>query len=71
MSYISRNFCKTNTRQPWQSTVEADVLTDEGALGHAAVPSGASTGAHEAVELRDGDKKNLVARGFERDKKCE
>ncbi len=35
-------------------TVEADVLTDEGIMGRAAVPSGASTGAHEAVELRDG-----------------
>ena len=37
-------------------TVEVDVTTEEGALGRAAVPSGASTGAHEAVELRDGDK---------------
>ncbi|HXH19973.1 MAG TPA: phosphopyruvate hydratase [Chitinophagales bacterium] len=37
-------------------TVEADVITSRGALGRAAVPSGASTGAHEAVELRDGDK---------------
>ncbi|GAB5521536.1 MAG: phosphopyruvate hydratase [Rhodothermales bacterium] len=37
-------------------TVEVDVLTDEGVLGRAAVPSGASTGEHEAVELRDGDK---------------
>ena len=40
-----------------------DVLTDEGALGRAAVPSGASTGAHEAVELRDGDKKNYLGKG--------
>jgi enolase len=36
-------------------TVEVDVLLDDGSLGRAAVPSGASTGAHEAVELRDGD----------------
>ncbi|PSQ93913.1 MAG: phosphopyruvate hydratase, partial [Bacteroidetes bacterium SW_7_64_58] len=36
-------------------TVEVDVTTDEGVLGRAAVPSGASTGAYEAVELRDGD----------------
>ena len=35
-------------------TVEVDVLTDDGALGRAAVPSGASTGSHEAVERRDG-----------------
>ena len=38
-------------------TVEVEVELDSGAMGRAAVPSGASTGAHEAVELRDGDKK--------------
>jgi enolase len=38
-------------------TVEADVITEAGFLGRAAVPSGASTGIHEAVELRDDDKK--------------
>ncbi len=38
-------------------TIEAEVYTDNGVRGRAAVPSGASTGAHEAVELRDGDKK--------------
>ncbi len=37
-------------------TVEADVILSDGAFGRAAVPSGASTGEHEAVELRDGDK---------------
>jgi enolase len=37
-------------------TVEVDVLLEDGSLGRAAVPSGASTGAHEAVEKRDGDK---------------
>jgi enolase len=37
-------------------TVEADVFTEDGFFGRAAVPSGASTGVHEAVELRDGDK---------------
>ena len=37
-------------------TVEADVITDSGIIGRAAVPSGASTGTHEAVELRDGGK---------------
>jgi enolase len=36
-------------------TLEVDVYTSEGAIGRAAVPSGASTGEHEAVELRDGD----------------
>ncbi|MCE3283265.1 MAG: phosphopyruvate hydratase, partial [Chitinophagaceae bacterium] len=44
-------------------TVEVDVITDEGAMGRAAVPSGASTGIHEAVELRDGDKKKYVGKG--------
>ncbi|MGZ4067242.1 MAG: phosphopyruvate hydratase, partial [Bacteroidia bacterium] len=37
-------------------TVEVEVYTDNGAVGRAAVPSGASTGSHEAVELRDNDK---------------
>jgi enolase len=37
-------------------TVEVDVVLEDGSMGRAAVPSGASTGAHEAVELRDGDK---------------
>jgi enolase len=37
-------------------SVEVDVVLEDGPLGRAAVPSGASTGAHEAVELRDGDK---------------
>src|SRR6476619_683689 len=44
-------------------TVEVDVITDEGVLGRAAVPSGASTGEHEAVELRDDDKKVYVGKG--------
>ncbi|MFM7195129.1 MAG: phosphopyruvate hydratase [Bacteroidota bacterium] len=44
-------------------TVEVDVVTESGAFGRAAVPSGASTGTHEAVELRDGDKKNFLGKG--------
>ena len=44
-------------------TVEVEVLLDSGALGRAAVPSGASTGAHEAVELRDGDKTRYGGKG--------
>ncbi len=44
-------------------TVEADVVLESGALGRAAVPSGASTGTREAVELRDGDKKRLSRQG--------
>src|SRR5215468_3736223 len=44
-------------------TVEADVILDSGVLGRAAVPSGASTGTREAVELRDGDKKRYGGKG--------
>jgi enolase len=44
-------------------TVEADVVLDDGSIGRAAVPSGASTGAHEAVELRDGDKARYLGKG--------
>jgi enolase len=44
-------------------TVEVDVLLEDGSLGRAGVPSGASTGAHEAVELRDGDKKRYLGKG--------
>jgi enolase len=44
-------------------TVEVDVILNDGTLGRAAVPSGASTGAHEAVELRDGDKKRYLGKG--------
>lgn len=44
-------------------TVEADVLLEDGTMGRAAVPSGASTGAHEAHELRDGDKKRYGGKG--------
>jgi enolase len=44
-------------------TIEADVLLDNGLMGRAAVPSGASTGEHEAVELRDGDSKRYLGKG--------
>ena len=44
-------------------TVEVDVVLESGAMGRAAVPSGASTGAHEAVERRDGDKKRYMGKG--------
>ena len=46
-------------------TVEVDVLLDDGSFGRAAVPSGASTGAHEAVEKRDGDKSRWLGKGVE------
>ena len=44
-------------------TVEVDVFLSDGTLGRARVPSGASTGEHEAVELRDGDKKRFLGKG--------
>ena len=43
-------------------TVEVDVITESGIIGRAAVPSGASTGVHEAVELRDGDKSYFMGK---------
>ncbi|HET9511660.1 MAG TPA: phosphopyruvate hydratase, partial [Sphingomonas sp.] len=47
-------------------TVEVDVLLEDGSFGRAAVPSGASTGAHEAVELRDGDKARWLGKGVDK-----
>jgi enolase len=44
-------------------TIEVEVMTEGGAIGRAAVPSGASTGTHEAVELRDGDKSRYLGKG--------
>src|SRR5579871_144056 len=44
-------------------TVEADVFLADGSMGRASVPSGASTGEHEAVELRDGDKRRYLGKG--------
>lgn len=47
-------------------TVEADIILETGAMGRAAVPSGASTGEYEAVELRDGDKKRYLGKGVQK-----
>src|SRR6185295_5692695 len=47
-------------------TIEVDVILAGGAVGRAAVPSGASTGEHEAIELRDGDKKRYLGKGVSR-----
>ena len=63
MSYIAEIFARQILDSRGNPTVEVDVLTDEGALGRAAVPSGASTGVHEAVELRDGNKKMYLGKG--------
>jgi enolase len=63
MSYIAEIFARQILDSRGNPTVEVDVITDEGAFGRAAVPSGASTGVHEAVELRDNDKKIYVGKG--------
>src|SRR5260370_37927050 len=47
-------------------TVEVDVVLEDGSIGRAAVPSGASTGAHEAVELRDGDTARYLGKGVQK-----
>ena len=64
---MSTKIVKVHARQVIDSrgnpTVEADVILDGGALGRAAVPSGASTGEHEALELRDGDKSKYLGKG--------
>jgi len=56
MSYIASIFARQILDSRGNPTVEVDVLTENEKLGRAAVPSGASTGIHEAVELRDGKK---------------
>lgn len=63
MSYIAEVFARQILDSRGNPTVEVDVITDDGVLGRAAVPSGASTGVHEAVELRDDDKKVYLGKG--------
>ncbi len=63
MPYIASIMARQILDSRGNPTVEVDVLTDEGAFGRAAVPSGASTGIHEAVELRDGDKNVYLGKG--------
>src|SRR5215831_999417 len=64
---MSTKIARVHARQVIDSrgnpTVEADVYLDGGAMGRAAVPSGASTGEHEALELRDGDKSRYAGKG--------
>ena len=63
MSYISQIIGRQILDSRGNPTVEVDVITVNGVLGRAAVPSGASTGIHEAVELRDGDKSVYLGKG--------
>ncbi|MCA1733047.1 MAG: phosphopyruvate hydratase, partial [Acidobacteria bacterium] len=63
MFKISEIFAREILDSRGNPTIEVDVLLDSGALGRAAVPSGASTGSREALELRDGDKKRYLGKG--------
>lgn len=63
MSYISKVHARQILDSRGNPTIEVDVITTNGILGRAAVPSGASTGIHEAVELRDGDKSVYLGKG--------
>ena len=63
MSYIIEVHARQILDSRGNPTVEVEVVTDDGAMGRAAVPSGASTGIHEAAELRDNDKKKYAGKG--------
>ncbi len=63
MSFIASVQARQILDSRGNPTIEVDVITNNGTLGRAAVPSGASTGAHEAVELRDGDAKMFLGKG--------
>jgi enolase len=63
MSYISKIHARQILDSRGNPTVEVDVLTTDGLIGRAAVPSGASTGIHEAVELRDNDSSQYLGKG--------
>jgi enolase len=63
MSFIHAIIARQILDSRGNPTIEVDVVTDQGILGRAAVPSGASTGMHEAVELRDNDKSQYLGKG--------
>lgn len=63
MSYIAQIDARQILDSRGNPTIEVDVITENGVLGRAAVPSGASTGIHEAAELRDGDKTKYLGKG--------
>tara|TARA_B110000211_G_C14025857_1_gene529799 strand:+ start:100 stop:1386 length:1287 start_codon:yes stop_codon:yes gene_type:complete len=63
MSYIAKVHARQILDSRGNPTVEVEVITENGVFGRAAVPSGASTGIHEAVELRDGDKGTYLGKG--------
>ena len=63
MSFIEQIVAREILDSRGNPTVEVDVILEDGSFGRAAVPSGASTGVHEAVELRDGDKSRFLGKG--------
>src|SRR5213593_2433023 len=63
MTTIAKTIAREILDSRGNPTVEADVYLADGSMGRAAVPSGASTGEHEAVELRDGDKSRYLGKG--------
>ncbi len=65
MSIIESVFARQIMDSRGNPTVEVEVITEEGSIGRAAVPSGASTGENEAVELRDGDKSKYMGKGVQ------
>src|SRR3954470_14917278 len=66
MSYIADIHARQILDSRGNPTVEVDVITDAGFFGRAAVPSGASTGKHEALELRDGEKNYYLGKGVQK-----
>jgi enolase len=66
MSVIESVFARQIMDSRGNPTVEVEVITEDGYIGRAAVPSGASTGEHEAVELRDGDKSRYMGKGVQK-----
>ena len=63
MSFITDIHAREILDSRGNPTVEVDVTLEDGSMGRAAVPSGASTGLHEAVEKRDGDKSRYMGKG--------
>src|SRR4051812_36133187 len=66
MPFITQVYAREVLDSRGNPTVEVEVFTDSGAFGRALVPSGASTGEYEAVELRDGDKDRYLGKGVEK-----
>jgi enolase len=66
MSYIEEIVGREILDSRGNPTVEVEVMLEDGSIGRAAVPSGASTGVHEALELRDGDKNRYLGKGVEK-----